>query len=132
MVAYFLVAVGGALGSMARHWLSVTFHEFDIDLFPFELMPASFPWATLGINITGSLLIGFVANLPVEYISRDYRLFLMSGVLGGYTTFSAFSLQMLDMFIEGDSTLALLYLFFSVIISLFAVALGYVIAGFFY
>ncbi len=132
MAAYLLVAVGGALGSMARHWLSVTFHEFDIDLFPFEMMPASFPWATLMINISGSLVIGFVANLPNEYISRDYRLFLMSGFLGGYTTFSSFSLQMLDMFMEGDSTLALLYLFFSVIISLFAVALGYVIAGFFY
>ena len=132
MVEYFLVAVGGALGSMARHWLSVAFHEFDIDLFPFEMMPAHFPWATLMINIGGSLVIGFVANLPVEYISRDARLFLMTGVLGGFTTFSSFSLQLLDQFMEGDVALGLLYVAFSVVISLFAVSLGYVSAGLLY
>jgi CrcB protein len=132
MQSYFLVAVGGALGSMVRHWLSVTFHEFDIDMFPFEMMPASFPWATLAINISGSLLIGFVANLPVDYISRDTRLFFMTGVLGGYTTFSSFSLQQLDMFMEGDVALGLLYIFFSVVIGLFAVALGYLVAGWLY
>ena len=132
MIDYFLVAIGGALGSMARHWLSVTFHEFDIELFPFEMMPAHFPWPTLFINIGGSLLIGFVANLPTEYISRDARLFLMVGVCGGYTTFSSFSLQLLDLFMEGDLALGLLYVFFSVVISLLAVAIGYVVAGLLY
>jgi len=132
MQAYLLVAIGGALGSMLRHWLSVTFHEFDIDLFPFELMPSNFPWATLGINVSGSLLIGFIANLPVEYISRDARLFFMTGVLGGYTTFSSFSLQQLDMFMEGDLGLGVLYIFFSVVIGLFAVAMGYLAAGWLY
>jgi len=132
MADYLLVAIGGALGTMARHWLSVTFHEFDIDLFPFELMPSHFPWPTLAINILGSLVIGFAANLPVEYISRDARLFVMVGVCGGYTTFSSFSLQLLDLLMEGDLALGLLYIFFSVAISLFAVALGYVVAGFLY
>lgn len=132
MLDYLLVAVGGALGSMARHWLSVEFHEFDIDLFPFELMPAHFPWPTLAINIMGSLAIGFAANLPTEYIARDARLFLMVGVCGGYTTFSSFSLQLLDLLMEGDLALGMLYIFFSVAISLFAVALGYVLSGFLY
>ena len=132
MVDYFLVAIGGALGSMARHWLSVAFHEFDIDLLPFEMMPAHFPWPTLIINVGGSLLIGFAANLPVEYISRSTRLFLMVGVCGGYTTFSSFSLQLLDLFMEGDVALGLIYVLFSVVIGLFAVALGYLIAGLLY
>ena len=132
MIDYFLVAIGGALGSMARHWLSVTYHEFDIALFPFEMVPAHFPWPTLLINIGGSLVIGFVANLPVEYIGRDARLFLMVGVCGGYTTFSSFSLQLLDLFMEGDLALGLIYIFFSVAISLLAVAIGYVVAGLLY
>jgi len=132
MFDYLLVAIGGALGSVARHWLSVTFHEFDIELFPFELMPSHFPWPTLLINIGGSLVIGFVANLPTEYISRDVRLFFMVGLCGGYTTFSSFSLQLLDLLMEGDLVLGLLYIFLSVVISLFAVALGYVAAGFLY
>jgi CrcB protein len=129
---YLLVAVGGALGTMARHWLSVTFHEFDIELFPFEMMPSYFPWPTLAINITGSLIIGFVANLPTEYITRDARLLIMVGICGGYTTFSSFSLQLLDLLMEGDLVLGVLYIFFSVLISLFAVALGYVVAGLLY
>ena len=132
MIDYFLVAIGGALGSMARHWLSVTFHEVDIELFPFEIMPAHFPWPTLFINIGGSLLIGFAANLPSEYIGRDARLFLMVGICGGYTTFSSFSLQLLDLFMEGDLALGLLYILFSVVISLLAVAIGYLIAGLLY
>ncbi len=132
MIDYFLVAIGGALGSMARHWLSVFFHEFDIDLFPFEMMPAHFPLPTLFINIGGSLVIGFVANLPADYIGRDARLFMMVGVCGGYTTFSSFSLQLLDLFMEGDVALGLLYIFFSVVIGLLAVAIGYLIAGLLY
>ncbi len=132
MNGYTLVAIGGALGSMARHWLSVVFHEFDIDLFPFQIMPAHFPWATLIINIGGSLVIGFVANLPADYIDRSTRLFLMVGVCGGFTTFSSFSLQLLDLFMEGDLALGLLYVIFSVVIGLFAVAIGYVIAGLLY
>ncbi len=132
MIDYFLVAIGGALGSMARHWLSVAYREFDIALFPFEIMPAHFPWSTLLINIGGSLVIGFVANLPVEYIGREFRLFMMVGVCGGYTTFSSFSLQLLDMFMEGDVALGILYVFFSVVISLLAVAIGYLIAGLLY
>ena len=132
MFDYLLVAIGGALGTMARHWLSVAFHEFDIELFPFEIMPAHFPWPTLFINIGGSLVIGFAANLPSEYITRDVRLFLMVGICGGYTTFSSFSLQLLDLFMEGDVVLGLLYIFFSVVIGLLAVAIGYVIAGLLY
>ena len=129
---YLLVAVGGALGSVVRHWLSVTFREFNIDLYPVQIMPAHFPWPTLLINITGSLAIGFVANLPIEHITRETRLFFMIGILGGYTTFSSFSLQLLDMMMEGDLALGLLYIFLSVFVGLFAVAFGYVVAGFLY
>ena len=131
MQAYLLVAIGGALGSMLRHWLSVTFHEFDIDLFPFELMPSNFPWATLGINVSGSLLIGFIANLPVEYISRDARLFFMTGVLGGYTTFSSFSLQTLNLLRDREWLYAGGNVILSVVLCMIAVWLGWLLGDMF-
>ncbi|MEI6986218.1 MAG: fluoride efflux transporter CrcB [Rhodospirillaceae bacterium] len=132
MPDYLLVAAGGALGSVARHWLSVTFHEFDVNLYPFVLMPVNFPWPTLFINITGSLVIGFVANLPLDYITRDTRLLLMVGICGGFTTYSSFSLQLLDMMIEGDFAIGMLYIFLTLTVGLFAVALGYVAASLLY
>ena len=86
MQLYLLIAAGGALGSVLRFFLSgfVASHWGD-----------AFPWGTLVINITGSFLIGFIADLTGPggrwLASRDTQLFLMAGICGGYTTFSAFS-----------------------------------------
>jgi CrcB protein len=92
MLNYFLIGLGGALGSIARYWcMIVTARHWG----------ESFPWGTLIVNVSGSFLIGFFATLtgpegrwPVTAAGRN---FFMAGVCGGYTTFSAFSLQTLDL-----------------------------------
>ena len=77
-MSFLLVGMGGALGSMARHWLGIAVNA------------PGFPWGTLAANIAGSAVIGGLAGLGV---SGGWRLFLITGVLGGFTTFSAFSLE---------------------------------------
>ena len=89
---YLLIGIGGALGSMARFWLAA---------FVAEIMGPQFPWGTILINILGSFVIGFFSTFtgPGGRIvaSFDARAFVMVGICGGFTTFSAFSLQTLDL-----------------------------------
>src|SRR5579884_2424595 len=90
MMAYLWVAIGGALGSMARFWLGGVIAA---------RMGETFPWGTLIVNITGSFLIGLFFAIT-EPGSRwlappNAKVFLMTGICGGYTTFSSFSLQTL-------------------------------------
>jgi CrcB protein len=89
---YFWIAVGGALGSMARFWLAV---------FVAERLGPEFPWGTILINIVGSFVIGFFATFsgPGGRLAASFnaRAFVMVGICGGFTTFSAFSLQTLDL-----------------------------------
>jgi CrcB protein len=89
-MTYVWIALGSALGGMARHWCSG---------FAMRHLGESFPWGTLLVNVLGSLVIGLVAALAASegrfLLPSDARLFVMVGVLGGFTTFSAFSLQTL-------------------------------------
>ncbi|MBC8096150.1 MAG: fluoride efflux transporter CrcB, partial [Akkermansiaceae bacterium] len=92
MLAYVWVAIGGALGSVARFWMS-------------QAMAAkfgeSFPWGTLAINVLGSFVIGVFAGLSLPdgrwQVTPGARQFVMIGICGGYTTFSSFSLQTLQL-----------------------------------
>ena len=111
------IALGGALGSVGRYWLSILFDR---------LLASSFPWATVVTNITGSFVIGVVAALPVGPSTRQ---FLMVGVLGGYTTFSAFSLQTLVLVQDGELPKAAANVLVSVILCLAAVWLGHTLAA---
>jgi CrcB protein len=111
------IALGGALGSVSRFWLAVLFDA---------LIASSFPWATVVTNITGSFVIGVVAALPMSPLTRQ---FLMVGVLGGYTTFSAFSLQTLVLVQDGEVPKAVANVLISVILCLAAVWLGHALAG---
>jgi CrcB protein len=124
MYIYLLVALGGALGSVARHWLS------SVALEPFN---ATFPWGTFWVNFTGCVAIGFFASLNVSggryFGGTDARLFLMTGICGGYTTFSAFSLQTLNLLRAGDWTRAGAYVALSVLVCLAGVWLGHLIAA---
>jgi fluoride exporter len=124
LLATFYVAVGGAIGSVARYWLT----EFAA-----KLWGAEFPWGTIIANVTGSLLIGAIAALPVlgprDLLGPLGRQFLMVGIMGGYTTFSSFSLQTLTMLQHGHLGKAAVNVVGSVMLCLIAVWVGYVLVA---
>ncbi len=117
------IALGGALGSVARYWIAVWALPISRQL----------PWGTIGINVAGSFIIGFFATLTLEggrHPAPEWvRLFVMVGICGGFTTFSAFSLQTLDL-LRGDAWgRALANVAFSVLLCLAAVAAGHATAS---
>lgn len=118
------VAVGGAVGSLCRWWLSELFLRLGL---------GSFPWATILANVSGSFLIGLVATLTGPdgrvTILPELRLALMVGFCGGYTTFSSFSLQTLVLVQTGNFREAAGNVILSVVVCLVAVWLGHVAAA---
>ena len=124
MITYLWIAIGGALGSVARygasslaaHWVGETF-----------------PWGTLIVNVTGSLVIGFFATLTGPegrvLVTSDARQFVMVGICGGYTTFSSFSLQTLNLARGGDMLAAGGNILGSVALCLLFVWLGHIAAA---
>lgn len=123
MLNYLSVMLGGALGTGARYWASG---------FVAQRSGEFFPLGTLLVNISGSFIIGFFATatdpLGRFFVSPAYRQFFMIGVLGGYTTFSSFSLQTLDLAQTGDWWKATLNILLSLGGCLLAVWLGRVLA----
>src|ERR1700751_409346 len=108
---YLLVFVGGGLGASLRHLINVTCAKcIGID----------FPWGTFIINITGSTVMGLIAGYLAfkGQASQPWRLFLMTGILGGYTTFSAFSLDAATLYERGALGLAAAYVLGSVVLSI--------------
>jgi CrcB protein len=120
---YLWVAIGGALGSMARFWLAA---------FVAEILGPQFPWGTILINILGSFVIGFFATFTGPggrfVASFDTRAFVMVGICGGFTTFSAFSLQTLDLARANHWAQAGGNVLISVVICLLAVWAGHLLA----
>ena len=116
MNSYLLVALGSALGGVLRFWLSAVMGE--------KLGAAHL--GTVFVNITGSFLIGFLAALGSMPFTRQL---FMIGVLGGYTTFSSFSLQTLELAHEGRWSAAAANVALSVVLSLAAVWLGHWCGG---
>src|ERR1700760_1364262 len=114
---YLLVFVGGGLGAALRHFVNVTCARY---------IGIEFPWGTFIINITGSTVMGLIAG----YLAfkgdavQSWRLFLMTGILGGYTTFSAFSLDAGLLYERGEIGLAALYVLGSVILSIIGLFAG--------
>ena len=108
---YLLVFIGGGLGSSLRH---------TINLSSAKLFGTAFPYHTFIINITGSTVMGLIAGYLAfkGEASQPWRLFLMTGILGGYTTFSAFSLDAALLYERGEFGLAILYVLGSVVLSL--------------
>jgi CrcB protein len=119
-LTYLLVALGGAIGSVARAWVSVM---------AVRLVGAGFPWGTMVINIVGSLVIGMVAASALSptrtLITQEVRIFLMVGFCGGFTTFSSFSLQTFELLREGRPAAALANIALSVVICIAAASAGY-------
>lgn len=114
MTAYLWVGVGGFVGSVARHAVAIWLAPGD---------PARFPWATFGVNCAGCLLIGLLTGVTARAPDAA-RLFLVTGILGGFTTFSAFGLESLTLLRRGELGIALLYIFGSVLVGIAAVWLG--------
>lgn len=123
MGPYVTVAIGSALGGVARHWCTVV---------SIEWLGVAFPWGTLFINILGSFVIGFFFAIAEPHsrfeASTNVRLFIMTGICGGYTTFSAFSLQSLSLFQNGMWFRGGSYVVASVVLCLIAVWAGFVLA----
>lgn len=113
LIQFIMVGLGGALGSMMRYLIS---------LIPFN---NTFPFLTLIINLLGALLIGFIVGLSDNlFISKKFLLFLKTGVCGGFTTFSTFSLEAVQLFQRGEPFLGTLYATLSVILCLLGIVLG--------
>jgi fluoride exporter len=114
---YLLVFIGGGLGSSLRHTINVVCARY---------LGTAFPYHTFIINITGSIVMGLIAGYLAfkGEAALPWRLFLMTGILGGYTTFSAFSLDTAVLYERGEIGLALLYVLGSVVLSILGLFAG--------
>ena len=112
-----LATVGGALGSAARYLVISGMNR---------TYGTNFPWGTLTVNVAGSLCMGFLADAIVRRFgdSMDLRIFLLTGILGGFTTFSAFSIDIANLIARDQTVSAFLYILVSVAISLAALYAG--------
>lgn len=108
-----MVTVAGAAGVAARYGISNLFHG--------DLLP----WATVGVNVVGSFLLGMLIVMPLAWVGPEARVALGVGFLGGFTTFSTFSVQALTDFDAGDPGRALLLIAASVLLGLAAAAAGF-------
>ena len=123
MGLYFWIAIGSAIGGVARYWCSGV---------AARLIGETFPWGTLIVNVVGSFIIGFFATLTGPdgrvFVGTTARQFGMVGLCGGYTTFSSFSLQTLTLMSDGEWLQASFNIASSVVLCLLAVWLGHIAA----
>ncbi|MFT3730540.1 MAG: fluoride efflux transporter CrcB [Hyphomicrobium sp.] len=120
-----VVMLGGAIGTFFRYAISLLALPISSEL----------PWGTIIINILGSFIIGFFGTLTLAHgrypVSEELRMFVMVGICGGFTTFSSFSLQTLDLFRAGAIGRGMLNVGLSVVLCVVAVAAGHAIAAYF-
>ena len=119
-----VVALGSALGGVARVWGTVLVGR---------LVGEGFPWGTLTVNVVGSLMIGLVASLSAPegrwLVHPLTKQFFLLGVFGGFTTFSAFSLQTLNLLRDGEVMRAAAYVSASTMLCVLAAWVGHLLAG---
>ncbi|MFN8487519.1 MAG: fluoride efflux transporter CrcB [Caldilineaceae bacterium] len=122
MNKFLLVGAGGFVGAIARYWLGTYIQAVS--------QGAAFPYATLLINVTGCLVIGFLAHLALHNImGLEMRLLLITGFLGAYTTFSTFGNETVLLIQSNKSSLAFAYIAASLTLGLGAVWIGQWLAG---
>lgn len=119
-MAYLIVFLGGGIGAMLRHGVNIA---------AVRVLGINFPFGTLAVNITGSLIMGLLAAYFGfrSGASQHWRLFLTTGILGGYTTFSTFSLDVALLYERGELGLAFLYVLVSVLVSIAALFGGLIL-----
>lgn len=115
--AMLLVGLGGGVGSMFRYSISVLFNKFSTTLFP---------WPTFIVNVLGSFLMGLLISYFGRslIVSPNLKLLLVAGFCGGFTTFSTFSIEGLNLLNSGNTTIAITYILGSIFFGLIAVWLG--------
>jgi len=118
---FWAIAVGAAAGGVSRYYLASAIQQ---------RMGASFPWGTLAINVTGSLLLGFLIRYAIATpaISTEVRAMLTVGFCGGYTTFSSYSYEAMVLIEDGEIGRAAVYSLGSVVLALLATFAGFVLA----
>lgn len=121
--ALLLVLAGGSLGSGLRYLVAT--------LVSAQANGAAFPWGTFAVNVLGCAVGGAVAAWSDQagWLTPDGRLFLFTGILGGFTTFSAFGLETLNLLRSGQTAVALLYVSLSVVLGVAAMALVYTLVN---
>ncbi|WP_417722189.1 fluoride efflux transporter CrcB [Salipiger sp.] len=113
------VALGGAIGASGRYLTGIAMAR---------LLGKGFPWGTLTVNILGSFAMGLIVVALAHLSANRFAPFLMTGVLGGFTTFSAFSLDVATLWERGDTVAALGYVAVSVLVSIAALFAGLLVA----
>ena len=121
MRTFWAVAIGAALGGVARYYLASAIQH---------RVGPTFPWGTLVINVSGSLLLGVLMRyaLATPSVSAELRAFLTTGFCGGYTTFSTYSYETATLLEDGQYTRAGSYAFASVVLALVATFAGFILA----
>jgi len=116
MINALAIFIGGGLGAISRYFVSMSMKANDLQ----------FPFATLGVNILGSFILGFVTALfwKNEAMSHTLKIAITVGFCGGFTTFSTFSWETFDLIKNGEYLLAFLYTIISVLVCVLAVSLG--------
>jgi fluoride exporter len=120
MMKLLCIAIGGAVGSLLRYGLSGAVYSYSTSIFP---------WGTLSVNLVGSLVIGLLWGLfEVIVVSTSLKALLLVGVLGGFTTFSTFTLETFSLLRDGEVKMALLNIFLSNGVGIVLVFAGYFVA----
>ncbi len=114
MKPLFIIGIGGFIGSIARYLLSnVIQNKFIASL------DAGYPFGTLGVNILGCFVIGIIYGYSLKYtLTFEWRIFLITGICGGFTTFSAFSVDLIKQIQQGDLINAFTYMLGSILLGL--------------
>lgn len=120
-MSFIYVGFGGFIGALARYSFNLIFGS---------ILGLPIPLATLFVNILGSFVMGGIFYFTSNNSSEFYKLFFMTGILGGFTTFSAFSLDSINMFIEKEYQNLFLYISISVFLSIFSLYLGFILSRF--
>lgn len=118
MLRFFVIGLGGAIGTLLRYIVGGLDYRFSGGVFPIS---------TLVVNVTGSLAIGFLWGVVDRFaVSPNLRLFIFIGILGGYTTFSTFSLETFNLMRDGEYRIAAMNAVLSMALSIIAVFAGYI------
>lgn len=115
-----LIGLGGGVGAMLRYLMVASMARMPV---------SDFPYGVLSVNILGSFLMGLLAGTAMPLLTTEWRAFLGIGLLGGFTTFSAFSLDVVSLMQRGETLPAFIYMVSSVTLSVLALAVGMRVAG---